>query len=162
MSGNAKRRLLLAILVLAPVACDRATKHVASVSLADQPPQSYLLDTVRLSYSKNTGGFLSLGSDLPESLRILLFVVFTGVMLVVVVVVALQSRWNTWQMVGLSLFVAGGLSNWIDRVVQGYVVDFLNLGIGPVRTGVFNIADVALMAGGGILLLSTSRSIREE
>jgi signal peptidase II len=43
--------------------------------------------------------------------------------------------------------VAGGVSNWVDRLVQGSVVDFLNVGIGPVRTGVFNVADMAIMLG---------------
>ena len=51
-----------------------------------------------------------------------------------------------------NLFLAGGASNWVDRLVHGRVVDFLNLGIGPLRTGVFNVADVAIMAGLGLLL----------
>jgi 2-iminobutanoate/2-iminopropanoate deaminase len=52
-----------------------------------------------------------------------------------------------WPALGLALFVAGGVSNWIDRVTQGRVVDFLNVGVGPVRTGVFNVADLAIMVG---------------
>ncbi|RPI54782.1 MAG: hypothetical protein EHM55_09825 [Acidobacteria bacterium] len=36
-------------------------------------------------------------------------------------------------------------SNWFDRVVRGGVFDFINVGIGSVRTGVFNVADVAIM-----------------
>jgi signal peptidase II len=63
------------------------------------------------------------------------------------VVVAVRRRWSGWPALGLALFVAGGLSNWIDRVTQGRVVDFLNVGVGPIRTGVFNIADLAIMAG---------------
>ena len=54
---------------------------------------------------------------------------------------------------GLVLFTAGGASNWIDRVLRGSVVDFLNLGIGPLRTGVFNMADVAIMLGAGLFVL---------
>ena len=50
---------------------------------------------------------------------------------------------------GLVLFIAGGASNWIDRVLRGSVVDFLNVGIGPLRTGVFNMSDVAIMVGAG-------------
>jgi signal peptidase II len=45
------------------------------------------------------------------------------------------------------LFVAGGISNWIDRVVNGSVVDFMNVGVGWLRTGIFNFADVAIMLG---------------
>jgi signal peptidase II len=43
---------------------------------------------------------------------------------------------------------AGGLGNLWDRLATGgWVVDFMNLGVGPLRTGIFNVADVALMAG---------------
>ena len=59
--------------------------------------------------------------------------------------------------VGLVLFVAGGASNWIDRVLSGSVVDFLNVGIGPLRTGVFNVADVAIMVGAGLVAFGAAR-----
>jgi signal peptidase II len=46
------------------------------------------------------------------------------------------------------LIVGGGVSNLIDRLrYGGYVVDFLNVGIGSLRTGIFNVADMAIMAG---------------
>jgi signal peptidase II len=48
----------------------------------------------------------------------------------------------------IALIVGGGVSNLIDRLrYGGYVVDFLNVGIGPLRTGIFNVADMAIMAG---------------
>ncbi|MCP4150905.1 MAG: hypothetical protein GY757_24375, partial [bacterium] len=40
---------------------------------------------------------------------------------------------------------------------NGFVVDFINLGIGNIRTGIFNIADVFLMIGAGVLLYKTLR-----
>ena len=51
-----------------------------------------------------------------------------------------------------SLVAAGGIGNLIDRIFrQGRVVDFMNMGITvnqfPLRTGIFNVADVAIMAG---------------
>jgi hypothetical protein len=58
---------------------------------------------------------------------------------------------------GLVLFAAGGFSNWIDRVLQGRVIDFLNVGIGPLRTGVFNVADMAIMLGVGLLAVDAIR-----
>jgi len=48
----------------------------------------------------------------------------------------------------LSLIVSGGLSNFIDRIIyNGVVVDFLNIGIGNFRTGILNIADIAITLG---------------
>jgi signal peptidase II len=48
--------------------------------------------------------------------------------------------------------LAGGIGNMIDRVTNaGKVTDFMNLGLGPVRTGIFNVADMAI-TGGAMLL----------
>jgi signal peptidase II len=58
----------------------------------------------------------------------------------------------------VALFIAGGVSNWIDRVVHGSVVDFLNVGIGPIRTGVFNVADMAIMLGAVIVVIGFRRA----
>ncbi len=40
-------------------------------------------------------------------------------------------------------------------------MDFLNVGIGTLRTGVFNVADVAIMIGAGLLLFAELRRTRE-
>lgn len=72
--------------------------------------------------------------------------------------VFLAARLNAVQVVALSLICGGGIGNVLDRwICGGYVRDFLNLGIGPVRTGIFNVADAAMMAG-CVLALFTSRS----
>ena len=57
-------------------------------------------------------------------------------------------------LIGFALILAGGVGNLIDRVLNdGRVVDFMNVGIGRLRTGVFNVADMALMAGVGLVLV---------
>ena len=58
---------------------------------------------------------------------------------------------------GLLLFLAGGTSNLIDRVTLGRVIDFLNVGIGQLRTGIFNVADMAIVAGVVILIVEGVR-----
>ncbi len=110
-----------------------------------------------MGYAENTGGFLSLGADLPRPVRTAVFTIATGVALLVLVAVAIRERFAGPSGVGLVLFVAGGASNWIDRVLSGSVVDFLNVGIGPIRTGVFNVADVAIMVGAGVVAFGAAR-----
>jgi signal peptidase II len=151
------RWVALVAAALATIGCDRATKHIATALLAGASDRSYLADTVRVGYTENTGGFLSLGADWPKAARIAVFTVATGLALLALVVVAIRDRLAGPSTVGLVLFVAGGSSNWIDRVLHGHVVDFLNVGIGPVRTGVFNVADVAIMAGAGLVALAAIR-----
>ena len=150
-------RAALVIAVVATIGCDRVTKHAARVALAGEPGRSYLADTIRLEYVENTGGFLSLGASLPSWARTALFTLGTGVILVTLLGAAVRFRWRGWLLIGTSLILAGGASNWLDRLVRGSVVDFLNVGVGPLRTGVFNVADMAIMLGVAVLLLGQRR-----
>jgi signal peptidase II len=151
---------VVSFLVTGTVGCDGVTKHLATQKLAGLPVQSFFADTIRLSYSENTGGFLSLGETLPEWARTTLFTVATGAFLLLLVFVAWRSGWHRWRTVALSLFVAGGFSNWVDRLGDGRVVDFFNVGIGSVRTGIFNVADLAIMVGVTLFLFAESKAPR--
>ena len=152
-------RLVLLAVVTTTISCDQVSKHVASTHLIDGQRKSYLGDSLRLEYSENTGAFLSLGAGLPWWARTTLFSVGTAVLLIGCVVAALTRRLKGVLSLGLWLLFAGGFSNLVDRVVHGRVVDFLNVGIGPVRTGIFNVADMAIMLGIA-LLLGGSRVVR--
>jgi signal peptidase II len=147
-------RLGLMILIVTTIGCDRVTKHIAATSLAGTPTRSFFGDSLRLEYAENTGGFLSLGAGLPAAARTVLFSVATGLSLVALTAMAIQQRRRGWSLIGLSLFVAGGASNWLDRLTFGRVVDFINIGFGPVRTGIFNVADVAIMLGCGLVIFA--------
>ena len=147
-------RFVLLVAAVATIGCDRVTKQVATATLAGTPGRSFLADTVRLEYVENTGGFLSLGANLPSRARMWLFTIGTGIMLLALIAMAYRFVDGSWSMLGLTLFVAGGASNWMDRVFRGSVVDFLNVGIGPVRTGIFNMADAAIMLGVCTLMLA--------
>jgi signal peptidase II len=150
-------RVVLLLLILTAVGCDRVTKHMATTTLAGTPVRSYLGDTVRLAYVENRGGFLSLGAELPHPVRTAVFTGATGIVLFGLAAVAIRNRWAGWRAFGVTLFIAGGLSNWIDRVLHGRVVDFMNVGVGPLRTGIFNAADVAIMLGVAIFLFAEFR-----
>jgi signal peptidase II len=154
MIGKTAWHLALAVAVLSTIGCDRVTKHAATAFLSGLPVRSYLADTVRLGYATNGGAFLSLGAELPWPVRTGLFTVGTGLLLCLLVVIAIRHRWDRLSTLGVALFVAGGASNWIDRVTRGSVVDFLNVGVGPLRTGVFNVADMAIMLGAGVIVIA--------
>jgi signal peptidase II len=116
-----------------------------------------LSDTVRLEYAENRGAFLSLGVRLPEWARISLLTIGPALGLAAVAVVAFKSRRRGLLFVGAILFFAGGASNLVDRITRGTVVDFVNVGVGSFRTGIFNVADVALMAGVALMVLGSDR-----
>ncbi|WNG57230.1 signal peptidase II [Archangium gephyra] len=166
MNPLARRyRLTLVSLVLAgTVGCDQATKQLAISQLRDEPTRSFLGGLLRLTFAENPGAFLSLGGNLPQSVRFWLFSAAVGVLLLgTLAYLVMSRRLEPLQSVALALIVGGGLSNWFDRLVNdGRVVDFLNLGIGSLRTGIFNVADVALMLGAGLLILAGRRANNPE
>jgi signal peptidase II len=149
-------RVALLVAVVSTIGCDRVTKHIASVALAGGDVRSYFADTIRLEYVENTGGFLGLGANLPDAWRTMLFTTVTGVILLAMA--AVRSRWQGWLLIGVCLVLAGGASNWFDRVLRGSVVGFMNIGVGRLRTGVFNVADAAIMLGVAVLALTKLRA----
>jgi signal peptidase II len=56
-------------------------------------------------------------------------------------------------LIGLCFVVGGGVGNLFDRILYGSVTDFLYLKFGIFQTGIFNMADVSIMAGMSIILL---------
>lgn len=153
-----RRSVLLCCLLAATAGCDRVTKHLAITTLAGYPNHSYFGDTVRLQYHENPGAFLSVGASWSPEIRAVVFQVGNGLFLVALAIAASRRRWSRVEACGLALFLAGAVSNLIDRVAVGSVIDFLNVGVGPLRTGIFNLADVAIMAGAGCLFWELIRS----
>jgi signal peptidase II len=157
-----KRLLLLMFVVVACVGCDQTTKVYAERSLPKSHAIRFLGDTVRLQVVHNDGAFLSLGAAAPGSWRFAVLRFEVSAILIAVFVYALWIPKPHWsEMAALALILAGGVSNLIDRYVHdGYVIDFINLGLGLLRTGIFNVADVALMVGVIMLFVQGLRSRR--
>jgi signal peptidase II len=157
---RAVRLALVAAVLLCSVGCDQVAKTLARASLAASRPVSLLDDCVRFELAQNRGAFLSLGESLPGAARYLLFVVLVGGALALTLAFTLRLRSaNPVQLVALSLLTGGGLGNLIDRLLHdGAVVDFVSIGVGTLRTGIFNIADAAITLGVLLLLIPWRRS----
>jgi signal peptidase II len=149
-------RFLVVMLTLSCcVGCDQVSKSAARSLLRAGVTESLLSDSLRLQLTQNPGSFLSLGASLPAQLRFSLFTGAVAVILVGLVCAALFARHlSTARFVALALVAGGGVSNLIDRLLyDGRVTDFLNVGIGSLRTGIFNLADMAILTGALLLVL---------
>lgn len=149
-----QRIAVVTLTLLCCVGCDQMSKSAARFLLASGDAQSYLGDSLRLQLVENPGSFLSLGASLPEHFRFALFTAAVAALLIGLVAASLFARrLQPWRVVALALVAGGGISNLIDRLLyNGRVTDFLNVGIGGLRTGIFNVADMAIMAGALLLL----------
>lgn len=164
MSRKSRLVWLLGVTFLALV-LDQASKIYAMNWLTQtaNDPISCLADTLRVQYAHNDGAFLSLMSSLSNDVRFWVLTVINGVVLIGLAVYLLLAREVTAaNFVPLMLVVAGGLGNLIDRIRFGYVIDFLNVGIGGLRTGIFNIADMFITAGFIVMAVVLIRGEKEQ
>jgi len=154
------RTILASVLFLGCVGCDQLTKSVVRTHLVLGEGQSFMRDTIRLTHAENPGAFLSIGESLPDDIRSVIFIAGVGLLSLAALLAALFARGlGHWQVVALSLIAGGGMGNWIDRLINaGRVTDFLNVGIGSMRTGIFNVADMVLMAGVALFLMGSRRA----
>ena len=138
------------LVLVACVGCDQASKQAAGLLLAGGHPLSLFGDTVRFELASNPGAFLSLGAGLAEPVRHALLLGLVPALLALVCGACLVGRTPLSRsgLVALGLIAGGGLGNWLDRVLHdGSVTDFVSLGLGRFRTGIFNVADLAVLAG---------------
>jgi signal peptidase II len=152
-------RGLVMILVAALAGCDHATKVVATITL---PGTSRVLipGVLELLYAENRNVAFSLlhGITSPAKEPLILMMAFLAIAAITVI-------WaKRWRVAGLlehsafALVVGGALGNALDRLQRGYVVDFIHIVSWPV----FNVADIAVCAGGALVGLVMMRMPREE
>lgn len=149
------RICLIGILLLSTAGCDQLTKQVAKAELVSAGSVSLLNNLIRLEYAENRGAFLSIGEHLPGPILLLLSSLLAGAVIFILVRLSLQNRdVKLSVLIGLSLIAGGSIGNLIDRVLNaGAVVDFMNVGVGRIRSDIFNVADVAILAGVFVLIL---------
>jgi signal peptidase II len=143
-----KRVILVFGIIAVVIGIDQWSKVWAVNTLMGEPSTSYLGDFFRLTFARNTGAFLSLGSGLSDNWRYWALTILPVLVLLFLLYQTLFSKtMSRWQIIAFSSILGGGLSNIYDRIMYGSVVDFLNMGIGNFRTGIFNVADMGIMAG---------------
>lgn len=145
------------------IVVDRGTKILAIEHAKDRPARIYMNDLFRIEYAENPGAFLSLGANLSADTRFWIFAVAVGLFLAGASWMLFHDRkLDRVTAFSLSVIVGGGIGNLIDRTTRANhgVVDFLNIGLGSLRTGIFNVADMAIMLG--VILLAWKSFRRDE
>jgi signal peptidase II len=154
---NLWRLTLVGTILFGCVGCDQLSKEIVRAHLAFGEAHAYLGDVFRLVHVENTGAFLGLGASLAAPARVVVFQGIIGVVILGLLWLAFRPETPSRRVAGFALLAASGIGNLIDRLLfEGRVTDFLNIGIGDLRTGIFNIADVAGLFGFAVLLLSNS------
>lgn len=125
---------------------DRLTKHIAVSTVKVNGPQEFLFGLFQFRYVENTGAAFSSFSDNTEILTVVTLII------IVFCLILLLSRKikSNFMNVCFLLVTAGGIGNVIDRIMYGYVIDFIE----PlfVDFAVFNFADCCITVGAFLII----------
>jgi signal peptidase II len=150
---------VLILFTLALVGCDHATKAVAQAALERRAPLSIVPGLLDLRYAENRDMAFSLLRGIQSPAKVAVLFVCSMIVLGVILVCWWASRRaSATEQAGYALIVAGAIGNALDRAFRGYVVDFIHLHRWPV----FNVADIAIVAGGILLAIVMFRRARRE
>jgi signal peptidase II len=122
---------------------DRLTKDVVARNLSPGETREVLGDYVRITHVQNTGAAFGL---LPERTTLLSVLSVAAVLVILYYYRQLRSD-SPLIATTLGLQLGGAFGNLLDRVSQGYVVDFVDIGVGPYRYWAFNVADSSIVVG---------------
>jgi signal peptidase II len=139
----------LAVLV---VVVDQVTKSWIAATLAPGASMSVVGDSLRLVNGQNNGALFGLFRD-----NAVIFGLISIVVVGLIVLYHARAGRSPYLSVALGLLLGGALGNMTDRLRLGYVVDFVDAGIGSLRWYTFNVADAAISCAILMLILLAIR-----
>jgi len=140
--------ILTLIVLLCNFLIDRITKIIAIDFLKGKETISLFYNTIVFKYTENTGAFLSVGSDFPDGLKYIIFIILPVIICLYGLYYCAFKLTDKKMVIIIVSIIGGGLGNLVDRLFNDFrVVDFINFGIGTLRTGILNVADMSVTFG---------------
>ena len=140
--------ILTLIVLLCNFLIDRITKIIAIDFLKGKESISLFYNTIVFKYTENTGAFLSVGSDFPDVLKYIVFIILPVIICLYGLYYCAFKLTDKKMVIIIVSIIGGGLGNLADRLFNDFrVVDFINFGIGTLRTGILNVADMSVTFG---------------
>jgi signal peptidase II len=144
--GPGMRWIVFAGIALAVVALDQLAKLIVTANLDPGQAVEIVGDYLRIVFGQNSGALFGLFQD-----NALVFGIVSLAVIALIVGYHARSTRSAYLTITLGLLLGGALGNMLDRLRLGYVVDFVDAGIGATRFYTFNVADSAISLS--ILLL---------
>lgn len=146
--------LLILFLVGLNISCDQITKIEVRERIDPHQIIQVVKSNVILTNVENTGAALSLGSNLPPFAKLILLQLLPVLVLALLLgYILIKKTIPPIQLLAFTCIVGGGLGNIVDRIRYNSVTDFMYLEIGPLHTGIFNMADVSVTLGALLILI---------
>ncbi|MEW5803870.1 MAG: signal peptidase II [bacterium] len=154
--GSIMKSPKVALPVLAAiVALDAVTKHLAQAFLSQIHSLTIIPNFFHLTYVENRGAAFGLLAETSARFRTPFFIIVSVLAILFIAVFYWRLEGGCWTHLSLIFILAGALGNLIDRLRLGWVIDFLDFHWYQYHWPAFNVADMAICIGAGILLIDT-------
>ena len=159
----AKNKSGLSFLWLSAVAfaLDLLTKYIV-VQKFDLSESVNVLPVFNLTYVRNYGAAFSLLADHSGWQQYFFIVLALGISGMLIYFLAKNRATQKLQNAAYALIISGALANMADRAYNGFVVDFLDFYWDIYHYPVFNVADIAICIGAGLLALDAFKSEKKK
>ena len=144
MSIYKKIKFHLIILITLVITVDQFTKNFINYNISDYLYNNYYL--FKIDFVRNYGAAF----NLFNGNRLFLSLISILSSIVLIYIIFIRNQLSTLSLYGLSFILAGSIGNGIDRIIYGFVIDFINLNF--ISFPVFNIADISINLGFVILI----------
>lgn len=146
--------MMIAVLIVLVLALDQITKFIIRAHFTIGQTLPVIPDILHITYVQNRGAAFSMFRNMPVMTVLLPICMVAGCL---IAGVHLYRKIQKVPALLLALVAAGGIGNLIDRLCLGYVTDMIDFRVFPV----FNVADIAVTVGCGLLLIWLLKSDRE-
>jgi signal peptidase II len=141
---------------------DRLTKFIAVTWLKGRGAIPLFNNAVVIKYAENSGAFLSLGANWNIHIKYTVFLIIPIIICLAGLIFLLVKETKIHRLITGACIIGGGIGNLADRLFNEFkVIDFLNFGIGTIRTGILNTADLSVTFGALMFLIFENRMGRK-
>lgn len=144
---------MLIWLTLVVILLDMVSKYIVSKLLIVNESVMIIKNFFNITYVRNTGAAFSIFSGNTFLVMIISFMIIMGIILYI----RKNKPSNKIEKISYSLILGGAIGNFIDRVIYGYVRDFIEIDIFGWDYPIFNLADVFVVVGVILLVIATWR-----
>ena len=158
------RTAFIVLLIVFNIAIDQISKFLVRVNVTPFSETPIIGDYFTLHNVENTGAFLGMGSELNGPMKLILLLLLPiGVLGYVLYYIIKNKSLDRFSLIGFCCIIGGGVANVYDRIVYKSVPDFFDIDLGGVfKTGIFNVADMSVMLGMGLLLYGNFKTNKKE
>lgn len=142
------------LLICGVIIFDRIVKHNIAANMIPLQSEPVIANIFHITYIQNSGAAFSMWQG---QWIVLVGLPVVAIIIGLVLIYLKRDKWTRTMLVAVSFICGGGLGNLIDRISMGYVVDMFDFRVFPV----FNIADIFICVGCGLLILDMLISERK-